>query len=172
MESYSDVKQSLNSFLTNIIHDIALQRTYFKDAETVQVEGTSYEEVNANNSRRFDLKEYQTEIKLHHDDIKNLDFSLFRSKIYHAAKKQAKEMNKDFLNNLTSEGLSVDSKGGSAVDAMLNLMKIYKKKGMNLDTMQIISSKEMYTKFQKEMENPLNREKYNRELKKIKDGKN
>jgi hypothetical protein len=47
-------------------------------------------------------------------------------------------------------------------------MKMYKKKGFNLDSLKIISSKEMYAKFQKEMENPLNQEKYYREWNRIK----
>jgi hypothetical protein len=168
MESYPEVRKSLNSFLANIVHDIAIERTHIKDAQTVQVEGTSYEEINANESVRFDLKEYETEIQVHNDDIRTLDFSLLRNRIYEAAKKEAKEMNKDFLNMLSSQGLSIDAKNGSAIDAILSLMKMYKKKGFNLDSLKIISSKEMYAKFQKEMENPLNQEKYYREWNRIK----
>jgi hypothetical protein len=168
MESYPEVRKSLNSFLANIVHDIAIERTHIKDAQTVQVEGTSYEEINANESVRFDLKDYETEIQVHNDDIRTLDFSLLRNRIYEAAKKEAKEMNKDFLNMLSSQGLSIDAKNGSAIDAILSLMKMYKKKGFNLDSLKIISSKEMYAKFQKEMENPLNQEKYYREWNRIK----
>ena len=168
MESYPEVRKSLNSFLANIIHDMAIERTHIKDAQTVQVEGTSYEEINANQSVRFDLKEYETEIQVHNDDIRTLDFSILRNRIYEAAKKEAKEMNKDFLNMLSSQGLSIDAKNGSAIDAILSLMKMYKKKGFNLDSLKIISSKEMYAKFQKEMENPLNQEKYYREWNRIK----
>jgi len=168
MESYPEVRKSLNSFLANIVHDMAIERTHIKDAQTVQVEGTSYEEINANQSVRFDLKEYETEIQVHNDDIRTLDFSILRNRIYEAAKKEAKEMNKDFLNMLSSQGLSIDAKNGSAVDAILSLMKMYKKKGFNLDSLKIISSKEMYAKFQKEMENPLNQEKYYREWNRIK----
>jgi len=168
MESYPEVRKSLNSFLANIVHDMAIERTHIKDAQTVQVEGTSYEEINANQSVRFDLKEYETEIQVHNDDIRTLDFSILRNRIYEAAKKEAKEMNKDFLNMLSSQGLSIDAKNGSAIDAILNLMKMYKKKGFNLDSLKIISSKEMYAKFQKEMENPLNQEKYYREWNRIK----
>jgi hypothetical protein len=147
---------------------MAIERTHIKDAQTVQVEGTSYEEINANQSVRFDLKEYETEIQVHNDDIRTLDFSILRNRIYEAAKKEAKEMNKDFLNMLSSQGLSIDAKNGSAIDAILSLMKMYKKKGFNLDSLKIISSKEMYAKFQKEMENPLNQEKYYREWNRIK----
>jgi hypothetical protein len=168
MESYPEVRKSLNSFLANIVHDMAIERTHIKDAQTVQVEGTSYEEINANQSVRFDLKEYETEIQVHNDDIRTLDFSILRNRIYEAAKKEAKEMNKDFLNMLSSQGLSIDAKNGSAIDAILSLMKMYKKKGFNLDSLKIISSKEMYAKFQKEMENPLNQEKYYREWNRIK----
>jgi hypothetical protein len=42
MESYPEVRKSLNSFLANIVHDMAIERTHIKDAQTVQVEGTSY----------------------------------------------------------------------------------------------------------------------------------
>jgi hypothetical protein len=168
MESYPEVRKSLNSFLANIVHDMAIERTHIKDAQTVQVEGTSYEEINANQSVRFDLKEYETEIQVHNDDLRTLDFSILRNRIYEAAKKEAKEMNKDFLNMLSSQGLSIDAKNGSAIDAILSLMKMYKKKGFNLDSLKIISSKEMYAKFQKEMENPLNQEKYYREWNRIK----
>jgi hypothetical protein len=168
MESYPEVRKSLNSFLANIVHDMAIERTHIKDAQTVQVEGTSYEEINANQSVRFDLKEYETEIQVHNDDLRTLDFSILRNRIYEAAKKEAKEMNKDFLNMLSSQGLSIDAKNGSAIDAILSLMKRYKKKGFNLDSLKIISSKEMYAKFQKEMENPLNQEKYYREWNRIK----
>ena len=73
MESYPEVRKSLNSFLANIVHDMAIERTHIKDAQTVQVEGTSYEEINANQSVRFDLKEYETEIQVHNDDIRTLD---------------------------------------------------------------------------------------------------
>jgi hypothetical protein len=172
MESYPAVKKSLNAFLTNIIHDLAVQKTYVREAQTIQVEGTSYEEVSGNVSQKINLKEYQSELQLRHDDIKTLDFSLLRSKIYEAAKEQAKEMNKDLLNNLESSGLSYDVKNGSAIDGLLNLMRVYKRKGFNLDSMQIISSKELYIKFQKEMENPINREKYYREWTKLKNEKN
>jgi hypothetical protein len=41
-ESYPEVRKSLNSFLANIVHDMAIERTHIKDAQTVQVEGTSY----------------------------------------------------------------------------------------------------------------------------------
>jgi len=153
MESYPEVRKSLNSFLANIVHDMAIERTHIKDAQTVQVEGTSYEEINANQSVRFDLKEYETEIQVHNDDIRTLDFSILRNRIYEAAKKEAKEMNKDFLNMLSSQGLSIDAKNGSAIDAILSLMKMYKKKGFNLDSLKIISSKEMYAKFQKDCYN-------------------
>jgi len=158
----------MNTLLGNLIHDIAVQRTHFKDAETIQVEGTSYEEINANTSFNVDLKEYQSEILVHHDNIKNLDFSLLRNKVYEAAKKEAKELNKDFLNMLTSGGLSIDAEKGSAIDAMLTLMKLYKKKGFNLDNLKIICSKKMDAKLKRELENPLNQEKFNREWNKIK----
>ena len=45
MESYPEVRQALNTFLANIIHNLAVAGTYYKDAQTVQVEGTSYEEI-------------------------------------------------------------------------------------------------------------------------------
>lgn len=78
-------------------------------------------------------------------------------------------MNKDFLNNLRSEGLVYDvKKDESAIDSLLNLMRIYKKKEFNLDTMRIFPTKDMRKKFDKEMENPMNQEKYYREWSKIK----
>jgi|GEM_PF-5237336 len=168
MESYSEVRQSFGAFLGNVIHDMANQRTHIKDAQTVEVEGTSYEEINPNQSFSIDLKEYQTEILVHHNDIKGLNFALLRSRIYEASKKEARDMNEDFLKMLASEGLSVEAEKSSAIDAMLTLMKVYKKKGYNLDNLKIICSKKMDAKLKKELENPLNREKFNREWNKIK----
>ena len=169
MESYHEVREALSTFIGNAIHNLALARSPNKDAPTVYVDGTSYEEIGADKTFRVELKEYQTEVVVHNDEVKRLDFSLLRDKIYQVAKSQAREMNKDFLNNLRSEGLVYDVKEDeSAVDSLLNLMRIYKKKGFNLDTMRIFPTKEMRKKFDKEMQNPMNQEKYYREWSKIK----
>lgn len=169
VEFYPEVRKALNTFLGNTIHDLASQWAMTKGGQTIHVEGTSYEEINGNKSYKVELQEYQTELIIHQDSIEMLDFSLLRNQIYQAARKQAREMNDNFIEKLKAAGQTFDPKEGSAIDAILNLMRTAKKKGLNLDTLQIGGGKELRTKFEKEMENPLNQERYYREWRKIKD---
>ena len=163
------VREALSTFIGNAIHNLAFLGALIRTHQLYMLTVNSYEEIGADKTFRVELKEYQTEVVIHNDEVKRLDFSLLRDKIYQAAKSQAREMNKDFLNNLRSEGLVYDVKEDeSAVDSLLNLMRIYKKKGFNLDTMRIFPTKEMRKKFDKEMQNPMNQEKYYREWSKIK----
>lgn len=76
MESYHEVRRALSTFIGDAIHNLAVARTPNKDAPIVYVDGTSYEEIGADKTFRVELKEYQTEVVVHNDEVKRLDFSL------------------------------------------------------------------------------------------------
>lgn len=171
LESYPEVMQVFDSFLSNIIHQLAVAGTYNADAPVVDVEGTAYQEIHGDNVLRVDLKEYTSNVEFKWDDIKALDFSLLRDKIYKAAQKLTLERNKDLLEMLDKEGLSAEFEKGSAVDAVLTLMRKNKERGFNLDNLQIILSKKGYDKLSQELSIPRNAERFRFESEKIKNEK-
>jgi hypothetical protein len=172
LETYPNVKEIFDNFLSDIVHQLAVAGTYNADAPVVNVEGTSYQHIHGDQGFKVDLKQYTSEIILKWDDIKRLDFSLLRLKIYREAKKLSRERNKDFLDMLTKEGLSIDFEKGSAIDAILTLMRRNKERGFKLDKLQIILSKKGYEKLSRELSDPRNAERYKIESQKIKNGEN
>lgn len=167
LERYPEVREIFDKFLSDIIHQLAVAGSYNADAPVINVDGTSYQQIHGDKVLKVDLKLRTSEFTIGWGDMKKLDFSLLRDKIYKEAKKQSRERNKDLLETLTKEGLSVDFEKGSAVDAVLMLMRRNKERGFNLDNLKIILSRKGHEKLSKELSDPENAERFMIESQKL-----